>query len=265
MAVRRLEADLGVRLLERAGRTSRLTEAGQVLLAEGGSVLEDFDRLPGRVQEVLQRGVGGTVRIGGGEGAVVYLLPGPIRALKQKYPEVNVVVRNQPLGETLAMLRAGGLDLALRSLTTSPPYVAYRPWRTFDRVVIAPRGHPLRRMRRVSLKALAAERFVMPWPTSTTRGLVEAALAREGMSPQIAVEVGGWEVVKRYVGLGAGIAVVPECCIERRDRAELVVLRAAHLFGRDTYGLLTRRGKQLSRAARALAGLIDPSFPAEAP
>jgi DNA-binding transcriptional LysR family regulator len=262
MSIRRLEEELEVRLLERSGRGSRLKEHGQILLAEAGPLLEDLERLPARLRE-LGREVGGTVRIGGGEGAVVYLLPAPIRALRRKYPHVNVVVRNQSLADTLAMLRAGELDLALRSLTASPPYITYRPCLTFDRVVIAPRGHLLKGVRRLSLKALAAERFVMPWASSTTRGLVESALAKEGLSPQVALEAGGWEVVKRYVALGAGIAVLPRCCIEPRDRAELVVLPARHLFGRDTYGLLTRRGKQLSRAARALANFIDPSFSTE--
>jgi len=159
------------------------------------------------------------------------------------------------------MLKAGELDLALRSLASPPPHVEYRPCRIFDRVVIAPRNHPLKRATRLTVKALAEHRFVMPWPASTTRKIVEGALAKEGLTPHVALEAGGWEVVRRYVALGAGIAVLPACCVAGKERGDLLVLPAAHLFGRDTYGLVTRRGKPLTRAASALAALIDPHLP----
>jgi molybdate transport repressor ModE-like protein len=263
LAVQALETELGARLLERGGRGARLTAAGQALLDRVGPLLEGLETLSTRFRETVSGAVAGPVRVGAGEGAVCYLLPGPIAVLRRRYPQVEVVVRNQPVETTLAELRSGELDFGLRSLAAVPAGVDYRPARTFDRVVIAPPKHPVLRVARPALADLARHPWVMPWPRSTTRRLVERALEAAGLHARVALEAGGWEVVKRYVALGLGIAVVPAYCVERADRSRLGARPVTHLFGPDAYGILTRRGRPLSRAARTLARLVDPGFPVE--
>jgi DNA-binding transcriptional LysR family regulator len=135
--------------------------------------------------------------------------------------------------------------------------------RTFDRVVMAPRNHPVLRAARPTLAELARYPWVMPWPRSTTRRLVERALDTAGLRARVALEAGGWEIIKRYVALGAGIAVVPAYCLERGDRRRLGARPVTHLFGPDAYGIVTRRGRSLTRAALLLVRLIDPGFAAE--
>src|SRR5439155_9811489 len=91
---------------------------------------------------------------------------------------------------------------------------------------------------------------------STTRRLVELALEREGLRYHVALEAGGWSIIKRYVVLGFGIAVVPAFCIEPQDRGSLRTQSVSHLFGQDRYGLLTRRGEPARTGTRALIELL---------
>jgi DNA-binding transcriptional LysR family regulator len=203
------------------------------------------------------------VRVGAGEGAVLYLLPDPIRAFKRRLMQVELIVRNQSTEDTVAMLKAGELDFGLRSLASTPAGMWYRASLTFDRVVVAPKGHPILRARKINLEALARYPFVMPWPRSTTRRLVEGALEMQGLPCRVALEAGGWEIVKRYVGLGLGIAIVPAFCAEARDGTRLGSRSVAHLFGQDKYGIVVKRGRPLSPAAQELVRLIDPHFPTE--
>lgn len=261
MALKALQDDLGVRLFERVGRRNRLTREGRALLERAGPLLEQWEAVPRQIQENGE--ATGPVRVGAGEGAVLYLLPHPIRAMKRRLPHVEIVVRNQSTEDTLAMLKAGELDLGWRSLASTPAGMWYRASRTFDRVVIAPKGHPLLRTRKIALETLAQYPLVMPWPRSSTRRLVEGALAMKGLPCRIALEAGGWEIVKRYVTLGLGIAVVPAFCIESRDGARLAKRSVAHLFGQDTYGLVVKRGRPLSKPAQELARLIDPGAPTD--
>jgi DNA-binding transcriptional LysR family regulator len=87
---------------------------------------------------------------------------------------------------------------------------------------------------------------------------VEAALEKAELPCRVALEAGGWEIIKRYVELGLGIAVVPAFCLERG--AGLIARSAVHLFGADSYGLLARGSAPPSAAALELRrSLASPS------
>jgi DNA-binding transcriptional LysR family regulator len=259
MALKALREDLGVRLFERVGRKNALTPEGRALLERAGPLLEQWEALPGQIQQAADAARTGPVRVGAGEGAVLYLLPGAIRAFKRRRPQVEVIVRNQSREDTLAMLKAGELDLGLRSLSAAPAGMTYRALRDFARTLVAPKNHPILRSRRVDLEALARQPFVMPWPRSSTRRVVERTLEAKGLPCRVALEAGGWEIVKRYVGLGLGIAIVPAFCFEPRDSARLGKRSVAHLFGEDSYGLVVKRDRPLSPAAQDLMHTIEVS------
>jgi DNA-binding transcriptional LysR family regulator len=261
LAIKALERELGLRLLDRSARGARLTAAGQALLDRAGPLLEELERLPALLREGSAGRAEGPVRVGAGEGPVLYLLPRWLQAFRRRHPEIRVVVRNQPVEDTLAMLRSGELDFGLRSLERAPAGLEHRPALTFDRLLIGTRHHPALRPRRPMVEDLAPHPFVMPWPRSTTRRLLERALRARGREPEVAVEAGGWAIIKRYVAAGLGIAVVPSFCLERADARTLAARSVTHLLGPDAYGIVMRRDRPLSRAARALVRLIDPEFP----
>ena len=260
--IQALEAALGTKLFDRLGRQVRLTPAGQALLHTAGPVLEQWASLPTRVQDALGGALRGPVRLGSGEAAMLYLLPEAIRAFRARHPAVEILVRNQPKEETVAMLKAGELDFGFRAMDTVPQGLLYRPSRTFDRMLIAPKGHPVLQ-ERLTLKALSRYPLVMPWKNSTTRQLVERAFNVAGLRCQVVLEAGGTEIIKRYVALGLGIAVVLEFCLTSEDRKSLAARSVRHLFGQDTYGVVVKQGRQLSRAAQALIRMIDPQCPIE--
>ena len=263
LAIQTLERELGVRLLDRTARGARLTAAGQALLDRATPLLEGLERLPALLREANEGRMEGPLRVGAGEGPVLYLLPRPLQALRRRHPDLRVVVRNQSVEDTIAMLHSGELDFGLRSLERVPAGLQYRQALTFDRLLIGPRGHPALRGRRPAIGDLARHPFVMPWLRSTTRRLVERAFRARGLEPEVAVEAGGWAIIKRYVAAGLGIAVVPSFCLEPTDTRVLAARPVTHLFGPDAYGIVSRRDWPLSRAARTLVHLIDPGFPSE--
>jgi DNA-binding transcriptional LysR family regulator len=260
LAVQALERELGVRLLDRSARGARLTAAGQALLDRAGPILEELERLPAVLRELREGRPAGPVRVGAGEGPILYVLPRLLRAFRRRHPDVRVVVRNQPVEDTLAMLAGGELDFGLRSLDRVPAGLEYRPALTFDRLLIGRRDHPALRGRRPDVEDLARHAFVMPWPRSTTRRLVERAFRARGREPDVVVEAGGWATIKRYVAAGLGVAVVPSFCLEPGDARALAARSVTHLFGPDTYGIVTRRDRPLSRAAITLVRLVDRAF-----
>ena len=257
MAVQKLEREFGAKLFERVGHGVRLTSAGQVLYESVGPLLEQWDgarsRLHGRVDGVLR----GRVRVGGSEAAVLYLLPGPIRAFSKRHPRVEVVIRQQNSDATLAMLREGEIDVAVTSLPASDPDALARPFGRTDRVLIAPRRHAVHQVASLTLETLSSYPLILPQTGSTIRKVVEGAFAERNLPLKVALEASGWEIAKRYAGLGLGIAIVPAFCLEHSDR-RVAARSVRHLFGQDLYGGVVRRGRELSAAARALFDALAP-------
>ena len=257
MAVQKLERELGSRLFERAGHGVRLTRAGERLLEAVGPLVDAWDRMSRRIQEPPDGVLRGRVELGAGEAAILYLLPGPLRSFSRRHPRVDVVLRHRSPEETLALLRQGEIDFALRSLPEPPADLLFFPFRPAERLLIAPRGHPVHRARSLTVELLAAHPFLLPWPGSSTRKLIEGVFAEHGLALRVALEAGGWESLKRYAGLGLGIAVVPDFCLDSADR-RLASRPARHLFGQDVYGIVAKRGRELSPSARALIAEIAP-------
>lgn len=259
LSVKHLQDELGIALFERLGRRVKLTPAGEAFRDKAEILLDQLASLA-RFGQDSSAGVRGPVRVGAGEGGVSYLLPEPVRQFKRRHPEIEVIIRNQPVEESLGALKSGDLDFALRSLESPPRGFDYAPAPAlrFDRVVIAPKEHEVHRVRRLTPSALAKYPLVMPWPRSTTRQLVERAFEAEDLQPKVAIEAGGWSTVKRYVELGLGLAIVPAFCVEPSDRRRLITRSVRHLFGQDQYGIVVKHGRQLSRGACELIDLIDP-------
>tara|TARA_B100000676_G_scaffold238540_1_gene238947 strand:- start:129 stop:482 length:354 start_codon:yes stop_codon:yes gene_type:complete len=92
---------------------------------------------------------------------------------------------------------------------------------------------------------------------STSRQLLDAALVKGGVCPAIAMELGGIEVLKRFVEIGLGLAVVPQVAIAAEvERGQLHAIRLTGLPA-SRVGWIERRGRVRSAAASAFIELIE--------
>jgi len=259
LAIQALEKELGMPLMERVGRGSRLSAAGRSLVEETSPFLALWDRLPDTLRRMPTKR---SVRVGASHTAAHYLLPAPCASFISANPEVSVEIIQQGASESWDMLRRGELDFAVRSPAAPPPDLIFVPFQKFERVVISPMGFGLH-VHKLAMADLKGKRFVVPGRDSRFRRLLETRLEEAGVSVDIAVEAGNWEAVKRYVTLGIGAALVPGACIEPDDRAHLIVHSAGRLFGRDTFGIFSRGGLTIGADARAFVEAIDPRAASE--
>jgi LysR family transcriptional regulator, low CO2-responsive transcriptional regulator len=84
--------------------------------------------------------------------------------------------------------------------------------------------------------------------------MVDGTFKKHGLSYQVAMEVGGWEVIKKYVELGLGISIIIRIGITREDRLE--VIPAGQFFPGRTYGVVLRKGTILSPQARRFVNML---------
>ena len=76
----------------------------------------------------------------------------------------------------------------------------------------------------------------------------------------VALEVGGWEVIKQYVAMGMGISIISAICLTESDRDRLAARSLSQWFPSRSYGVVVRKGKYLSPQARAFIELIQPDL-----
>jgi DNA-binding transcriptional LysR family regulator len=127
-------------------------------------------------------------------------------------------------------------------------------------MLITPPDHPLAHQRTLRLEDLSPYGLILPPKRLTTYRLVDLVFQRNRVPYTVALEVGGWEVIKQYVAMGLGISIVTAICLTEADRTRLAARSLAAWFPSRSYGVVMRKGKYLSPQARAFVGLIQPAL-----
>ena len=121
-------------------------------------------------------------------------------------------------------------------------------------------GHPLAALSELRLEDLSPFGLILPPQRQTTFQLVDLVFQQHKVPFHVAIEIGGWDVIKRYVAEGLGISVVPGLCVQEGDGHRLAMRNVRSLFPRRSYGVIMRKGKFLSTEARAFLDSLQPNL-----
>ncbi len=249
--LRLLEAAAGQRLVERSGRGSRLTEAGEVLAARCAQALATL----GTAEEELAALAGlqtGTIHLGASSVPGVYLLPDTLGCFRRDYPNVTVEIEIASSAAVLLRLLEGRVQLGLVGAEAADERVTLTPFLEDEIVGVARPGLLTLRDGHVQPKALAGVLLLCREQGSASRALVEARLAQAGVTPVERWELGASEAVKRAAREGLGVAFLSRYAVaEEVARGELERFRVrgiAPLTRR--LAVATLAGRELSPAER---------------
>lgn len=254
-----LERELGVPLFERSGRRLVPSREGQVLYEMAQPLVESLDGLEARFQDKVRGLDAGELNIAANSSTILYLLPRIVECFRQRYPDVRLTLHNAISADGTDLLREDAADLAVGSMTDVPADLSYAPAYRFEQVLIAPHDHPLAQGE-LDLAEVARYPLVLPPKRQITYRLVDQVFQRHRIAYTVALEVGGWEVIKQYVAMGMGISIVPALCLNDADRERLAARSMKAWFPERSYGVIVRRGKALSAQARAFVDLIQPEL-----
>jgi DNA-binding transcriptional LysR family regulator len=255
-----LEKELGVRLLERTRPRLALTREGQMLYDIVRPLVEGIENLDQQFR-TLRRGLdAGEVNVAAGASTIQYLLPPLVRDYRENFPEVRLQLSNVTGKDGLSLLRSDQVDFAVGSMLDVPHDLSYEPVHWFDPMLIMPLDHPLAEKSDILLQDLSPYGLILPPQRLTTYRLVDLVFQQSKVPYRVAIEVGGWEVIKQYVAMGLGISIVTGICINETDRARLAVRNMRRYFPQRSYGVVVRKGKYMSPQARAFIDLIKPGM-----
>lgn len=209
--IRRLEEELGIALVERTTRSVSITEAGHLLLGRARRALGELD---GARDDLLRlKGIrAGHVTLG-----VMHTM-GPVdislilAIFHERYPEVELTVREHSSEELAEMVRIDELDLAFLSVTErieSHGLALHRLVKE-ELVVLLPLGHRLAGRRAIRIAELAGEEFISYRAGSRLRELLVSAAAQSGFEPNVKLESNESQRVRRLVARGMGVAILPQ-------------------------------------------------------
>lgn len=206
LQMRKLEAQLDLALLERAGRGVTITEAGQEVLHQARRINRVLDDLRENLRHFkgVQKGV---LRI-----AVVstanYFIPEYLANFRKQHPGVEIDFRVANRDNILEMLASNESDLAITGQPPDDSDLIARPFKENPLVVIAPPDHPLAGRTDIEPEDLVQYPFVVREPGSGTRAAMERAFLEHGLECRTSCVLSSNEAVKHAVQAQLGLAVI---------------------------------------------------------
>ena len=255
-----LERELGVGLFERSGRRLTPTREGQLLYELAQPLVESLDGLNGSFHEKVRGLDAGELNIAANSSTILYLLPKIVELFRAQHPDVRLTLHNAVSADGTDLLRSDAVDLAVGSMLDVPADLSYAPVYRFEPLLIAPPEHPLITQRTLKLEDLSPYGLILPPKRLVTYRLVDLVFQQNRVPYTVALEVGGWEVIKQYVAMGMGISIITSICLTDADRGRLAARSLSAWFPARSYGVVVRKGKYLSPQARAFIELIQPDL-----
>ncbi|MDZ4850056.1 MAG: LysR family transcriptional regulator [Pirellulaceae bacterium] len=254
LQIKALERELKTKLFERHGSKITLTPEGKILWEQSWPLVEGIETLPGRFAARCAGLESGRLDIAAGESTILYILPKYIEKFMRAYPGIEVKLHNVTGRDGMTMLRNGEAEVIVGSMIDVPHDIDYRPSLSFDPMLIVSLDHPLAKKKHVSMKDIAKHPFILPPRRLTTWRVIELVFQQHQLTFEVSLEAGGWEIIKKYVGLGLGISIVTSICLTGAEPLAVIPMR--EFFPQRTYGVVLRKGQRLSPAAQRFVELF---------
>ena len=196
-------------LIERSKKKIRLTPEGQVLYEYSKQMMQTFESLHSKFQD-LKDIISGTIRIATIYSIGLHDLPPYVKRFLKNYPTVNILVEYRRANQVYEDVLGSVVDIGLVAYPTRDSKLEIIPLRKEPLVVICHPQHPFARHKTVKLKTLADQKIIGFEPDIPTRKALDKILKEHGVEVRHIMEFDNVETVKRAVEIDAGISIVPE-------------------------------------------------------
>ena len=196
-------------LIERSKKKFRLTREGQVLYEYSKQIIQTFESLEHKLQEIKEI-VSGTIRIATIYSIGLHDLPPYLKKFLRMYPTVNVHVEYRRANQVYEDILSNVVDLGMVAYPQRDSKLEIVPLRKEPMVIICHPQHPLAKAKNVKLKDIQGLKFIGFEPDIPTRRGIDKALRDANVNVQYVMEFDNIETVKRAVEIEAGIAIVPQ-------------------------------------------------------
>jgi DNA-binding transcriptional LysR family regulator len=195
-------------LIERSKKRFRLTREGQVLYEYSKQIIQTYESLHSKLQE-LKDIISGTIRVATIYSIGLHDLPPYIKKFMKNYPTVNVHVEYRRANQVYEDVFSNVVDLGLVAYPIKDSKLEIIPLRKEPLVLICHPQHPFAKQKSIKLKQLVDQKVIGFEPDIPTRKALDKILREYGVDVKHVMEFDNVETVKRAVEIDAGISIVP--------------------------------------------------------
>lgn len=249
-SIKELEAEVGVRLLDRTTREVVLTDAG---LRLANRVERLLDELQSALLDARSFGMqrSGTVRVASSQTISAHLMPQCIAVGEQQYPEICIVLRDQSQQQVLTSIRNAEVDFGIvvdpiQAVDLDCEAILHEPF-----LLLCRNDHPFATQPEVQWAALNGCRLVLQDYASGSRPLIDNALRQQGVEALVVQEIGHPATLFPMVTAGIGISIFPALALPLPEGGQLKVRRLRPEINRALM-LVRRKNRSLTPAAEVI-------------
>src|SRR5471032_200440 len=243
-------------LIERSKKKFRLTREGQVLYDYSKQIIQTYESLNSKLQE-LKDIISGTIRVATIYSIGLHDLPPYIKRFMKSYPTVNIHVEYRRANQVYDDVLSNVVDLGLIAYPVKDSKLEIIPLRKEPLVLICHPQHPFAKQKTVKLKMLAQQKVIGFEPDIPTRKALDKILKEHGVEVRHAMEFDNVETVKRAVEIDAGISIVPHGTVIQEISKQ--TLTAVPIEDGDFFRPLAaiyKKNKVLSPAMKQFLGIL---------
>jgi DNA-binding transcriptional LysR family regulator len=195
-------------LIERSKKRFRLTREGQVLYDYSKQIIQTYESLHSKLQE-LKDIISGTIRVATIYSIGLHDLPPYIKKFMKNYPTVNIHVEYRRANQVYEDVFSNVVDLGLVAYPIKDSKLEIVALRKEPLVLICHPQHPFARQKAIKLKQLVDQKVIGFEPDIPTRKALDKILREYGVDVKHVMEFDNVETVKRAVEIDAGVSIVP--------------------------------------------------------
>ena len=224
-SIRKLEAQMGTEIWQREGRSLRLTQAGQYLLAVANRVLPQLDLAEERLRQFAQ-GERGSLRIGMECHPCYQWLLKVVSPYLASWPDVDVDVKQKFQFGGIGALFGYEIDLLVTPDPLYKPGLRYEPVFDYEQVLVVPRGHRLANVPYVKPAQLTQE-VLVTYPVATDRlDIYNMVLMPAGVTPRRHKSIETTDIMLQMVASDRAVAALPRWLVEEyAQKMDIVPVR----------------------------------------
>lgn len=250
--IHQLEAELGEKLYERAGRKLVLTPAGRLMIEYSRRLILVHDEAIGAVKAV-SGAQGGSLYLGCGPHISVSIVPYLLRAFLARHPNVELRLITGNDDALFEDLYGGKVDLILTNLPVDGTGVVQDPLWRYEMVFVVPPGDPAAEPGVATARELSSRPFILYQRSVEVESAIRQFCVAVGFEPRVVMQNDQADSIKELVKLGLGISLLPLWSVSddvRRSSLEIVRLEDRQLF--SVTGLVYRKTSHVPMPVRAL-------------
>ncbi|MBN1441509.1 MAG: LysR family transcriptional regulator [Planctomycetes bacterium] len=255
LQVKALENELGVQLLERSSKRVVLTRDGQVLYELSQQLFEREEEIraifEGRRGYESER-----LTVSTNQSVAAHILPPLLEKYTTRFPSVEITIHNMNTAAIQNSVLDGSTDVGIILIDPRRAGIEARPVIPYEMVLVAPRDHPLRGRRRITLADIARYPFISYTKDAETRQLIDYPFQQVKQKVSVRMALGSTDLIIKYVSLGYGISIIHDLNLDEANRENLYIRPLKRYYSRQYLHLIHREQETFSPAVRAFFDLF---------